>query len=168
MEGKQNVYTGSPSVCSPSVHSTVEDESTTGDIAATPDRVNLDGDATRYESGGHWANILDGITELREELDRIAITGKEMDHLGADISGPDLLFGRQRHVTKSEILAAVPPRAEADELVLTYFSSMDMAPIIIHRPSFLQEASGPLGVPATFYTPVQVRAGLRALNCDVC
>ncbi|KAF2278074.1 uncharacterized protein EI97DRAFT_432150 [Westerdykella ornata] len=137
MEGKRNVHSSSPAVSSPFLP--LDEDNSTKEIGGTPDRVNLGDDATSYESSGHWTNILDGITELREELDRIAATEKQVDRAEVDISGPDLLFGRQRHLTKSEILAAVPPRSEADELVITYFASMDMAPIALHRPSFMQE-----------------------------
>ena len=42
--------------------------------------------------------------------------------------GPELLFGQQIHATREEIMAALPPRSEADELIIAYFSSMDMAP----------------------------------------
>jgi hypothetical protein len=108
------------------------------EVPDTPDRVELDHDATSYTNSSHWLNILDGITELRDELDRIAIVSS-YDGPGPDTSGPDLLFGRQRHATKNEILAAIPPKAEADQLIHSYFTSMDMASAVLHKPTFLKE-----------------------------
>lgn len=68
------------------------------------------------------------IAELREQLDEIPITARSRSPTQTEISGPDLLFGRQRHATKQEILAGLPPKAEGDELIAVYFNSMDMSP----------------------------------------
>lgn len=68
------------------------------------------------------------ISELREHLDDMPTTAHARDESTSDIPGPDLLFGRQRHASKQELLAALPPRTEADQLVSTYFASMDTSP----------------------------------------
>lgn len=68
------------------------------------------------------------ISELREHLDEIPTTAHSRDDNSADVPGPDILFGRQRHASKQELLAALPPRTEADSLISTYFASMDTSP----------------------------------------
>jgi len=79
------------------------------------------------------------ISELKDHLDQIPTSAHAQDDLSEDIAGPDLLFGRQRHATKQELLASLPPRSEADQLIEAYFESMDTAPALLHRPSFLRE-----------------------------
>ncbi|KAJ4365100.1 hypothetical protein N0V83_008718 [Neocucurbitaria cava] len=117
-------------------------EQSSGDnseIPSTPDRVKFSGDTTSYTNSGHWTSILDGISELKEHLDQIPTSASARDESQGDILGPDLLFGRQSHATKQELLAALPPRSEADQLIDAYFSSMDTAPSMMHRPTFLKE-----------------------------
>ncbi|KAF2471765.1 uncharacterized protein BDR25DRAFT_285369 [Lindgomyces ingoldianus] len=109
------------------------------DVPGTPDRVKLASDETRYTSSGHWTSILDGIAELKDQLDQIPTSAQPRDSDQGEIQGPDLLFGRQRHATRHELVSALPSRTETDELVNTYFESMDMAPTLIHRPTFLHE-----------------------------
>jgi hypothetical protein len=68
------------------------------------------------------------ISELREHLDQIPTTASPKDGIQEDIPGPELLFGRNKHANKQELLAALPPRSEADQLIDTYFASTDTAP----------------------------------------
>ena len=68
------------------------------------------------------------ISELREHLDEIPTTAHSRSDNLTDVPGPDILFGRQRHASKQELLAALPPRTEADQLISTYFASMDTSP----------------------------------------
>lgn len=68
------------------------------------------------------------ISELKEHLDQIPTSAHAQDKNVEDIAGPDLLFGRQRHATKQELLAALPLRQEADQLLAAYFVSMNTAP----------------------------------------
>jgi hypothetical protein len=68
------------------------------------------------------------ISELKEHLDQIPTSAHAQDNNTVDIPAPDLLFGRQRHATKQELLAALPPRSEADQLIAAYFVSMNTAP----------------------------------------
>ncbi|XPS77820.1 hypothetical protein M3J09_009846 [Ascochyta lentis] len=114
-------------------------EENSAELPSTPDRVHFNGDTTSYTNSAHWTSILDGISELREHLDHIPTTAHSRDDTSADISGPDLLFGRQRHASKQELLAALPPRTEADQLISTYFASMDTSPNLVHKPTFLRE-----------------------------
>lgn len=114
-------------------------DSTNSTVPDTPSRVKLDDDSTSYSNSAHWSSILDGITELKDELDQIPGTAQPRDPTQKELPGPDILFGRQRHSSQAEIVAGVPPRAEADLLVNLYFDSMDMAPAILHRPTFFRE-----------------------------
>ena len=49
----------------------------------------------------------------------------------AEYRGPELLFGQNLHATREEIMAGLPPKAEADQLIIAYFGSMDMAPGLV-------------------------------------
>lgn len=102
----------------------------------TSETVRLESDATSYSSSAHWTSILDGISELRDVLDEIPLTSQSSDSNPEEIRGPDLLFSQQRHASLNEILAAVPNKMESDNLIATYFQSMDIHPTIIHRPTF--------------------------------
>ncbi|CBX92038.1 hypothetical protein LEMA_P047440.1 [Plenodomus lingam JN3] len=115
------------------------------EVPGTPDRVKFDHDATSYTNSGHWTSILDGvcykfrymklalillqITELREHLDQVPVADTtEPGSQDDDVPGPKLLFGRHKHATKEELLAALPSRSEANQLVDTFFQCMDIAP----------------------------------------
>ena len=82
------------------------------------------------------------ISELKEHLDEIPTSAHAQDDISGDVPGPDLLFGRQRHATKQELLAALPTRSEADQLIQTYFESMDTAPSTL-RESFKSFVANP-------------------------
>ncbi|PSN68538.1 hypothetical protein BS50DRAFT_608997 [Corynespora cassiicola Philippines] len=123
----------------PSVSDHTNDEEESPAVPNTPARVKLANDATSYTSSGHWSSILDGIAELRGELDEINVSEESKSLKENEPPGPDLLFGRHRHTTKEELLAALPLRAEADELLAIYFDNMDMAPCLIHKPTFIRE-----------------------------
>ena len=56
-----------------------------------------------------------------------------------DLNGPELLLGENKHVSKQEILAAVPSRPIVDSLVSLFFKSVEIAPILLHIPTFLNE-----------------------------
>ncbi|KAF2729194.1 hypothetical protein EJ04DRAFT_580819 [Polyplosphaeria fusca] len=104
-----------------------------------PEHVRLDEDTTIYSHSGHWSSILDSIAEIREELDQIPVVGQPRDFARGELPGPDLLFTLRKSLTRNEILAAIPARAEADELLHAYFASMDMAFAILHLPSFRRQ-----------------------------
>ncbi|KAH7389642.1 fungal-specific transcription factor domain-containing protein [Phaeosphaeria sp. MPI-PUGE-AT-0046c] len=111
-------------------HPGLQSDDGKSDIPGTPDqdRVKFGNDTTTYTNSGHWTSILDGISELKEHLDQIPTSAHAQDKNVEDISGPDLLFGRQRHATKQELLSALPLRPEADQLIAAYFVSTNTAP----------------------------------------
>ncbi|KNG47961.1 fungal-specific transcription factor domain-containing protein [Stemphylium lycopersici] len=111
------------------------------EVPSTPDRVKFSGDTTSYSNSGHWTSILDGISELREYLDQMPASASPKDDVLEETPGPELLFGKQRHATKEELIAAVPHRQEADQLIDTFFASMDTHPTILHKPTFLDQYS---------------------------
>lgn len=145
------------------------DEHANHELPGTPDRVRISGDTTSYTNGGHWTSILDSvcgfwtvtlnsltpsqISELREHLDQIPTSITPRDEVLDDVPGPELLFGCHPHATKEELLAALPPRSEADRLVNTFFVSLETHPsklvtplisrrltslALIHKPTFLK------------------------------
>lgn len=84
----------------------------------------------------HWL-IADKIAELKDTLDEIPTDPQPRDPMD-EIMGPDLLFGRHNHATHEEILAGLPTKHEADQLVVEYYAFMDMAPgkLVIHYLKF--------------------------------
>ncbi|KAI4950473.1 hypothetical protein J4E91_004356 [Alternaria rosae] len=79
------------------------------------------------------------ISELREHLDQVPISPDPEDEVVNDVPGPELLFGRYGQATREELLAALPPRSEADRLIDTFFISMESHATLIHKPTFLKQ-----------------------------
>jgi len=68
------------------------------------------------------------ISELREHLDQVPVSPDPDDEVVNEVPGPELLFGRNAHATREELLASLPPRPEADRLIDTFFISMESHP----------------------------------------
>ncbi|KAI4666121.1 uncharacterized protein J4E78_003588 [Alternaria triticimaculans] len=94
------------------------------------------------------------ISELREHLDQVPVSPDPDDEVANEVPGPELLFGRNLHATREELLAALPLRPEADRLIDTFFISMEshpsmfttsieerplISPALIHKPTFLKQ-----------------------------
>ncbi|EOA92133.1 uncharacterized protein SETTUDRAFT_134212 [Exserohilum turcica Et28A] len=109
------------------------------DIPRTPDRVKFSSETTSYSNSDHWTSILDGISELREHLDHAPSSLEAKDEGCEDIAGPELLFGRQRYASKEEILAALPPRPEADQLIDIFFATMETHTTFLHKPTYYNQ-----------------------------
>lgn len=104
-------------------------------------RISLENAETNYVDAAHWTAILDGISELKDYFDDHP-TSQDKQRIasdGPDIDGPELFCGHTRPVTKQDLLEAMPMRSVVDRLVAKCFSSMDLAPIFIHSPTFLKE-----------------------------
>ena len=102
-------------------------------------RVNVQDAETTWVEGDHWTAILDGISELKDALTEFPGTLGSDDLAASESSGPDLLVGTQKPVTKQEILAAIPHRTVVDRLVSQFVKAVEIAPIILHLPIFLNE-----------------------------
>jgi hypothetical protein len=83
-------------------------------------------------------SILDSIAELKDELDQIASEPQPYSQTGDD-AGPELLLGVKTHATRQDIIAGLPPKYEADQLMERYWSLVDVAPAIMHKPKFIRE-----------------------------
>ncbi|KAI1089709.1 fungal-specific transcription factor domain-containing protein [Rostrohypoxylon terebratum] len=103
--------------------------------------MRLGGKSVSYVSGDHWAAILEGIGELKDHLEEEELQNiHQADETPeVDISGPQLLYGCPKHLTKEELLASIPPRPVTDRLVSYYFNSFEMSPSAIHSHQFLKE-----------------------------
>lgn len=116
----------------------LNEESANAEAPKTPVHITLENDETQYTDSGHWMSILDSVAELKGELDQIASESTPHNEADSD-EGPELLFGLRTHVTRQDILASLPPKAEADILLERYWKFVDVAPTIMHRPKFLRE-----------------------------
>ena len=102
-------------------------------------RISVEDAGTTWVEGDHWTAILDGVSELKDSLDwnpsdRGVETSDPLDSLG-----PELLLGEQRKTKKHDVLAAIPPRPVADRLVSQFLKSVEIAPMVLHIPTFLKE-----------------------------
>ncbi|KAL8722749.1 MAG: hypothetical protein Q9225_000810 [Loekoesia sp. 1 TL-2023] len=105
-------------------------------------RIRLENRETSFVSGTHWTAILDGIAELKdrfEDSEEQSCSNSEMELWQSPTERPTLLFGANTYATKHEILSSIPSRAVANKLVSSFFNAMDMAPVVVHGPSFLKE-----------------------------
>ncbi|EMD68433.1 hypothetical protein COCSADRAFT_178261 [Bipolaris sorokiniana ND90Pr] len=120
-------------------HTPQHQDHSSHEILGTPDRVKFNDETTSYTSSGHWTSILDGISELREHLDQIPTSSDARCDDLEEASRPEILFGLQRLVTKEDILAAIPPRPEADQLMEAFFTIFETHATFLHKPTFVKQ-----------------------------
>lgn len=85
---------------------------------ADPGTLNLRESGTSYVQSIHWEAILTKIRGLKEDL---VVDSKPPP-------GSHLFYGPNRHATREEILAAVPPRPVVDRLMALHFDSFIVTP----------------------------------------
>ncbi|KAJ5951278.1 transcriptional regulator family: Fungal Specific TF [Penicillium vulpinum] len=88
----------------------------------------------QYVGGTHWAAILDGIADIKEQLEREddgKIEKPAMLHTF-------LLYG-SKSASKEDILAALPDRPAVDRYISQYFNRLDLAPSCLHSGQFSRE-----------------------------
>ncbi|EZF33320.1 hypothetical protein H109_03636 [Trichophyton interdigitale MR816] len=105
----------------------------------------------RYVGGDHWAAILENIADLKDHFDReeqlrLANSPEELDGNNGDPASKPrsphalLLYGCRRPTSRSEILAALPPKSAVDRYISRYFNCLDLvASSVVHGPSFLNQ-----------------------------
>ncbi|CAG8885944.1 unnamed protein product [Penicillium egyptiacum] len=77
----------------------------------------------QYVGETHWAAILDGIADIKEQLKR----GDDGNIENPALLPPFLLYGC-KSASKEDILAALPDRPVVDRYVSQYFNRLDLAP----------------------------------------
>ncbi|KAK9366239.1 fungal-specific transcription factor domain-containing protein [Lipomyces kononenkoae] len=125
----------------PRVSAMEPDRNLTKDVSPLVDsfgHISLDSTETVYVDDNHWRAILDGIAELKESFESDSELGENNSN-GEDRDSPDLIFGSCKRVDKHQILAAIPPKSIVDRLMAEYFNGMYIAPVIIHKQTFLKE-----------------------------
>ncbi|KAL4941839.1 hypothetical protein BDV06DRAFT_173420 [Aspergillus oleicola] len=116
--------------------------------------MRIDDSELQYVGGDHWVAILDGIADLKDQLDREEqlrlaqvpldgvtehVIGNNADVANAQPSGAFLLYGC-RPASREEILSSLPPKHAVDRYVSRYFNYLDLvASAAVHGPSFLRE-----------------------------
>ncbi|KAF7735217.1 Fungal Zn(2)-Cys(6) binuclear cluster domain-containing protein [Penicillium ucsense] len=106
--------------------------------------ITVDQNGTQYADSTHWQSILNEIAEVKEYLqateDAATSTDEPLDDsLIFPNSGPQLLLGHAFPDTKSDLIAALPPRQFADRLVSLYLNSRESTLILMHIPTFTRE-----------------------------
>ncbi|KAI1029416.1 hypothetical protein LB504_010709 [Fusarium proliferatum] len=101
------------------------------------------GGGANYVGSSHWAAVLDGIAELKDHFDAeeeaAHFDAHGVESPGAEMTGPQLLYGCPKPASKGEILASIPTRPVVDRLVSRYFNSFEMSPAVLHSVQFLKE-----------------------------
>ncbi|EUC31908.1 hypothetical protein COCCADRAFT_6284 [Bipolaris zeicola 26-R-13] len=120
-------------------HTQQQHDYSSHEIPGTPDRVKFNDETTSYTNSEHWTSILDGISELREHLDHIPTSSDARRDELEEESRPEILFGRQRFATKEDLLAAMPPKVETDQLIETFFSTLETHANFLHKPTFVKQ-----------------------------
>ena len=78
-----------------------------------------------YVGASHWASVLESIHDIRGLLD----SESDMPQSPSPPpqawtrETPDLVFGRQPHITHEQAVARLPSKTRTDQLVLLYFRS---------------------------------------------
>ncbi|KAL4758765.1 Zn(II)2Cys6 transcription factor [Aspergillus foveolatus] len=96
---------------------------------ADPGTLKLRESGTSYFQSVHWEAILTKIRGLKEDV----VTDSKA------LPGSHLFYGPNRHATRDEILAAVPPRTVVDRLMAIHFDSYMITPYLIHCNKLLRE-----------------------------
>ncbi|KAM0248801.1 hypothetical protein ACHAQJ_009312 [Trichoderma viride] len=118
-----------------------ENTSTQRDYADSPGRMLVNKLGTRYVDATHWQAMLNEITEVKEYVQKIqdATLDTATDSAAREVHGPKLLLGTSQSMTKSDLLASLPPRRVVDKLASQYFNSKEPTILIIHVPTFQRE-----------------------------
>ena len=101
--------------------------------------ISVEGAGTTWVESDHWTAILDGISELKGALEDISSTTGDDDLAIANSIGPQLLLGEQKSVKTQDVLAAIPCRSIVDRLVSQFVKEVEIAPMVLHIPTFLNE-----------------------------
>ena len=94
-----------------------------------PGNLQQDAAKTVYVGNTHWRAVMDGISDLKSLCERDVVSpGSVITDEVVDCAAPKppsnrmgLLFMSPVPVSRREILAALPDRAETDRLIATYF-----------------------------------------------
>ncbi|KAL1881444.1 hypothetical protein VTK73DRAFT_3962 [Phialemonium thermophilum] len=134
----------------PSMKAAVEDEEVP--LPALESAVPLDGTGghlskegveTSFVGATHWAAILEGIHDLQDyvETEPESVLGAYQPHLASPGSGTigdevDLLFGSPENISLDDVMAALPPRRNVDQLLFQFFRDRLNVPLIVHSGHF--------------------------------
>ncbi|KAF9249023.1 transcriptional regulator family: Fungal Specific TF [Penicillium roqueforti] len=88
----------------------------------------------QYVGGTHWAAILDGIADIKEQLEQEDYGNTEKPAMLHTF----LLYGC-KSASKEDILAALPDRPAVDRYISQYFNRLDLAPSCLHSGQFSRE-----------------------------
>ncbi|KAE8449401.1 hypothetical protein EG329_008302 [Mollisiaceae sp. DMI_Dod_QoI] len=88
-------------------------------------------DQENFVGSEHWEAILQDIAELKIDMET-PDTSEIVDFK------PQILLGIN-HASRPEIMSSIPSRSICDMLISRWFRTMDMAPMIIHTPTFMKE-----------------------------
>ena len=111
-------------------------------------RLKISGSQTSYVGSAHWASILNGISDLKQELEHVEEDGDELDDWQSenvvtsdvtDVSDTHSLLRTPKALTRADLLEALPAKSVVDQLVNRWFNSSDPFRMIIHKNQFESE-----------------------------
>jgi hypothetical protein len=107
--------------------------------------MKMDGAKAIFASEAHWYAILCEISEVKKYFDchkedfKQRMATYEQAQVRDDSNGSAFLLQSLPPKEKSELLAAYPPKVDADRLIARYFNAYDPSVHIIHGPSFQKQ-----------------------------
>ena len=102
-------------------------------------RISVKDAGTTWVESDHWTAILDGISELKYALELFPGDNADGSLDASDSLGPDLLLADQGKTKEHDILAVLPSRSVVDRLVSQFLKLVEIAPMVLHIPTFLKE-----------------------------
>ncbi|KAJ5153829.1 uncharacterized protein N7500_009268 [Penicillium coprophilum] len=118
------------------------EESDTDQVTKSFGVMKMDNNKSYYISEAHWASILHDISEVRsyfkthsKQVDEQAEKVKAAQP-ATDTPNATLLFGVNKPMSRSEIMAGLPSKYITDILIARYFNCYDPATHILHGPTF--------------------------------
>ncbi|GAB7346633.1 hypothetical protein MBLNU459_g1770t1 [Dothideomycetes sp. NU459] len=103
---------------------------------------------TTYVGEGHWASILNSISDLKRDFDDGEDEDGDLAEWQQDdkpselATGPPNLSGLLRapkRITRTELLESIPPKHVVDPLVAAFWNSPDPFKPVLHGPQFQNE-----------------------------
>ncbi|KAL2862622.1 fungal specific transcription factor domain-containing protein [Aspergillus lucknowensis] len=127
---------------------------------ADPGTLKLRESGTSYIQSAHWEAILTKIRGLKEDL----VTDSKA------LPGSHLFYGLNRHATRDEILAAVPPRPVVDRLMALHFDSYIITPCHLTSDQYETFWEDPSGTPIAWigfmFSMLYIAAQLQSFTTD--
>lgn len=91
---------------------------------------------TSYHGATSWTALVEGIRDIQDMLADAGDAGEGASPGPEPEPEPELLLGAVPPITLNDVVDSLPPRQDADRLILAYFKAKFVAAIFIHTHQF--------------------------------